>query len=141
MVPSHVAVPTSRPAVSAAKPPRVSPAVRRLDSARPIVGRRGSVGLATYYADRFSGRPTASGVPFDSQAMVAAHPTYSFGTVVRVTNLRNGRSVQVRIVDRGPARRARQHGVIIDLSPAAAASLRIIRPGRAPVRLAVVSSP
>ena len=60
-------------------------------------------GLATFYGEAFHGKTTASGVPFDMKAMVAAHPTYPFGTLVRVTNLANGRAVQVRIIDRGPA--------------------------------------
>jgi rare lipoprotein A len=88
----------------------------------------------------FDGRTTASGVPFDSAAMVAAHPSYPFGTLLRVTNLRNGSSTRVRIVDRGPARGPRRSGVIIDLSRAAAKSLGMIRAGRAPVRVEVVAA-
>jgi rare lipoprotein A len=102
---------------------------------------KGRIGLATYYGTRFDGRMTASGVPFDPDAMIAAHPTYAFGTVVRVTNLRNGRSAQVEIVDRGPSRGARSKGVIIDVSRAAAESLGFLRAGRARVRLEVLSSP
>jgi rare lipoprotein A len=99
-----------------------------------------AVGYATYYARMFDGRTTASGVPFDVDAMVAAHPSYPFGTLLRVTNLRNGSSTRVRIVDRGPARGPRCSGVIIDLSPAAAKSLGMIRAGRAPVRVEVVAA-
>jgi rare lipoprotein A len=99
----------------------------------------GAVGLATYYARSLDGRITASGVRFDTDAMVAAHPTYSFGTVVRVTNLRNGRSAKVRIVDRGPAPGPRRNGVIVDVSRAAAECLGFIRAGRARVRLDVLS--
>lgn len=95
-------------------------------------------GLASYYAENFHGRTTASGARFDMNAMVAAHPTYPFGTVVRVTNLRNGRSVRVRIVDRGPAARLQSARVIIDLSRRAARALDFIREGLAPVRLEVV---
>jgi rare lipoprotein A len=97
------------------------------------------VGFATYYARTFDGRTTASGTRFDSDAMVAAHPTYPFGTLVRVTNLRNGRSAKVRIVDRGPASGPRRKGVIIDLSRAAAEYLGFVRAGRARVRLDVLS--
>src|SRR5688500_4129830 len=61
-------------------------------------------GLASYYGPGFHGKRTASGARFDMNAMVAAHPTYPFGTIVRVTNLGNGRSATVRILDRGPAR-------------------------------------
>ena len=100
----------------------------------------GTVGLATYYARSLDGRMTASGVRFDSDEMVAGHPTYPFGTVVRVTNLRNGRSAKVRIVDRGPARGARRSGVIVDVSRAAAECLDFIRAGRTRVRLDVVSA-
>lgn len=96
------------------------------------------VGLASYYGAAFDGKRTASGVPFDMHAMVAAHPTYPFGTIVRVTNISNGRSVQVRIVDRGPAAGPRAAGVIIDLSQAAAAALDFIEDGRTQVRVEVL---
>ena len=99
-----------------------------------------SVGTATYYARRFHGRMTASGIPFDQNDMVAAHPTYPFGAVVRVTNLQNGRSVNVRIVDRGPAPAARRRGVVIDVSRAAAESLDFIEAGRSRVRVEHLSS-
>lgn len=95
-------------------------------------------GLASYYGPRFDGRLTASGARFDMNAMVAAHPTYPFGTIVRVTNLRNKRSVQVRILDRGPARALRSEGVLIDLSYAAARTLGFIQAGRTRVRLEVL---
>jgi rare lipoprotein A len=98
-----------------------------------------TVGFATYYARSFHGRMTASGVRFDTHAMVAGHPTYPFGTVVRVTNLQNGRSAKVRIVDRGPARGLRRSGVIVDVSRAVAQRLGFIPAGRARVRLDVLS--
>ena len=85
-------------------------------------------------------KDTASGIPFDMNAMVAAHPTLPFGTVVRVTNLKNGRSADVRIVDRGPARGPRAEGVIIDVSRGAAQALDFIREGRVPVTLVVLRS-
>jgi rare lipoprotein A len=66
------------------------------------------------------------------------HPTYPFGTAVRVTNLKNGRSVHVRIVDRGPTRGPRGDGVIIDLSRAAAGALGFIGDGRTRVRVEVL---
>jgi peptidoglycan lytic transglycosylase len=94
-------------------------------------------GLASYYGEDFHGRTTASGVRFDMNAMVAAHPTYPFGTIVRVTNLQNGRSVRVRIVDRGPATRPQTSAVIIDLSRRAAHALGLIRAGHTRVRLDV----
>jgi len=95
-------------------------------------------GLASYYGPGFEGKPTASGIPFDKSAMVAAHPTYPFGTVVRVTNLANKRQVVVRVVDRGPAKGPRAEGVLIDVSSGAAANLGFIRQGRTRVRLEVL---
>jgi rare lipoprotein A len=95
-------------------------------------------GLATYYSQSLNGRPTASGVAFDTSKLIAAHPTYPFGTLVRVTNLANGRAVQVRIVDRGPAAGPRAAGVLIDLSYRAAESLQFIQDGRVRVRLEVL---
>jgi rare lipoprotein A len=95
-------------------------------------------GLASYYGPGFDGRTTASGVRFDMNAMVAAHPSYPFGTVVRVTNLTNQRAVEVRILDRGPAQGPRAAGVLIDLSYGAAQALGFIQDGRARVRLEVL---
>ena len=95
-------------------------------------------GLASYYGPGFEGKPTASGIPFDKSAMVAAHPSYPFGTVVRVTNLANKRQVVVRVVDRGPAKGPRAEGVLIDVSSGAAANLGFVRQGRTRVRLEVL---
>ncbi len=95
-------------------------------------------GLASYYGRNFHGKPMASGATFDMHAMVAAHPTYPFGTLVRVTNLRNGRSVQVRVLDRGPAKGPQAAGVVIDLSQGAADTLGFVRDGRTRVRLEVL---
>lgn len=95
-------------------------------------------GLASFYGEQFHGKTTASGVRFDMKAMVAAHPSYPFGTRVRVTNLANGRAVHVRIVDRGPAAAPRAAGVIIDVSRRAAESLRFVADGRTRVRLEVL---
>ena len=71
-------------------------------------------------------------------AVIAAHPTYPFGTVVRVTNLTNGRTAEVRVLDRGPARGPRGAGVIIDVSYGAAKVLGFIQDGRTRVRLEVL---
>ena len=95
-------------------------------------------GLASYYGPGFDGRIMASGVRFDRNAMVAAHPTYPFGSVVRVTNLANGRAVDVRILDRGPAQGPRAAGVVIDLSYGAAQVLGFIDDGRTRVRVEVL---
>jgi rare lipoprotein A len=95
-------------------------------------------GLASFVGSGFHGKETASGSTFDSNAMVAAHPSYPFGTLVRVTNLTNSRTVEVRIVDRGPASSARGEGVIIDLSRAAAEALAFLEEGRSKVRVDVL---
>ena len=95
-------------------------------------------GLATYYGPGFHGRTTASGARFDMNAMVAAHPTYPFGTIVRVTNLSNRRTRQVRILDRGPAAGPQAAGIVIDLSYGAARALGFVADGRARVRLEVL---
>ena len=95
-------------------------------------------GLASFYGRAFHGKMTASGKPFDMHALTAAHPSYPLGTIVRVTNLKNGRSVRVRVDDRGPAPAPRQAGVIIDLSRSAAGSLRFVEEGRARVRVEVL---
>ncbi|HUC75511.1 MAG TPA: septal ring lytic transglycosylase RlpA family protein [Vicinamibacterales bacterium] len=109
--------------------PRTAPATRRLEVRE---------GLASYYARDFDRKMTASGVRFDNRAMMAAHPAYPFGTLIRVTNLTNGRSVQVRVQDRGPAPGPRAAGVIIDLSFAAARALDFVQEGRTRVRLEVL---
>ena len=95
-------------------------------------------GVATYYAGRFHGRRTASGERLNQRAMVAAHPSLPFGTIVRVTNLRNGLSTEVRVVDRGPAKGPQRRGVIIDLTQGAARELDFTRRGRVPVRVDVL---
>jgi rare lipoprotein A len=91
-------------------------------------------GLASYYADRFHGRTTASGEAFDMNALTAAHRTLPFGTRVRVTRLDNGRDVVVRINDRGPF----VEGRIIDLSRRAAQELNMISAGVVRVRVRVI---
>lgn len=96
------------------------------------------VGLASYYARSLHGRETASGEIFDRTEMVAAHPRYPLGTRVRVTNRKNGRAIVIRINDRGPMRPNRKEGVIIDLSPAAAAKLGMIKDGRSRVKVEVL---
>jgi rare lipoprotein A len=97
------------------------------------------VGLASYYGRAFHGKTSASGVRFDMNAMVAAHPSYPFGTLLKVTNLVNGRSVRVRVLDRGPADEHVADGVVIDLSRRAAQALGFIREGRTRVRLEVLA--
>lgn len=88
-------------------------------------------GEASFYADRFTGRATASGEAFDPKALTAAHRTLPFGSTIRVTRLDTGASVVVRINDRGPVPAQR----VIDLSPAAAQVLGMEEDGVAPVRV------
>jgi len=91
-------------------------------------------GMASWYGPGFHGNESASGEVFNQNALTAAHRKLPFGTQVRVTNLNNGRSVIVRINDRGPFVRGR----IIDLSAAAARALGMVQTGVAPVSLEVV---
>ena len=95
-------------------------------------------GLASFYAQLLHGRKTASGIVLDLEQMVAAHPTYPFGTLVRVTRLDRLESVIVEIVDRGPAKGPQQEGVVIDLSRAAARKLALLEEGRTGVKLEVL---
>ncbi len=95
-------------------------------------------GLASYYHPSLDGEETASGKTFDNDAMMAAHPTYPLGTLVRVTNLEKEGSVEVRIMDRGPTKENRAEGVIIDLSRAAAEKIGMVKDGRTRVRVEVV---
>lgn len=92
-------------------------------------------GTASYYGSRHHGKRTASGEPFDQHGLTAAHRSLPFGTRVRVTNLKNERSVVVRINDRGPHTRGR----LIDLSKAAAQKLDMVRSGTARVRVQSLS--
>jgi rare lipoprotein A len=100
------------------------------------MGTRTSVqtGTVSWYGARFDERPTASGELFDSGALTMAHRTLPFGTRVRVTNLRNGRSVIVRVNDRGPFVGDR----IADLSRAAASSIGMVQRGVAQARLEIL---
>ena len=91
-------------------------------------------GQASWYGPGFHGRLTANGERYNQNAMTAAHRHLKFGTRVRVTNLRNRRSVVVRINDRGPYAKGR----IIDVSAAAARSLGMVKSGVAPVRVTVL---
>jgi rare lipoprotein A len=92
------------------------------------------VGTASWYGDYFEGRPTASGEPYNMYDLTAAHPTLPLGTFVRVTNLHNGRSVIVRVNDRGPV----VPGRIIDVSYNTARVLKFSGKGLQRVRLDVV---
>ncbi|MFK7922865.1 MAG: septal ring lytic transglycosylase RlpA family protein [Bacteroidia bacterium] len=93
-------------------------------------------GEASYYADSFQGKPTANGEPYDRNKLTAAHRTLPFGTRLRVTRTDNGKSVVVRVNDRGPHKAGR----IVDLSYSAAAQIGLVRDGIAPVKIEVIGS-
>ena len=92
------------------------------------------VGTASWYGDYFQGKPTASGEPYDMYDLTAAHPSLPLGTLVRVTNLRNGRAVVVRVNDRGPV----VPGRIMDVSYNTARVLQFKAQGVQRVRLDIV---
>jgi rare lipoprotein A len=91
-------------------------------------------GIASYYADAFDGRTTSSGEVFDMDGLTAAHQSLPFNTIARVTDLMSGRSVKVRINDRGPFWENR----IIDLSRGAAEKIGILDRGIALVKIDVI---
>ena len=91
-------------------------------------------GSASFYGQKFHGRKTANGETYDMWAMTAAHKEYPFGTLIRVTNLKNDKSVIVRINDRGPF----VGGRIIDLSRGAAGRIGMIEDGVGRVRLDIL---
>jgi rare lipoprotein A len=97
-----------------------------------------STGLASYYGPGFHGGVTASGEVFNQYELVAAHRTLPFGSIVRVTNLKNGRSVILRVIDRGPFGRNHRKGCIIDVSRGAARRLQFVRDGITRVRVQVL---
>jgi peptidoglycan lytic transglycosylase len=99
----------------------------------PEIGAR-EVGVASWYGKEFDGRRTASGEVFDMNGMTAAHRTLPLGTILKVTHLENGRSLRVKVNDRGPF----VSGRILDLSYGAASRLGIVGAGTARVRIEVV---
>ncbi len=125
-----VNVPPSVPVVAHVQPASLKPKLS-------IAAQRAALlrGIATWYGTVFHGKKTANGETFDMNAMTACHPTLPFGSLVKVVNLRNKRSVIVRINDRGDL----AAGHIIDLSKAAADKLAMTENGLAPVVLEVLS--
>ncbi|PYX50802.1 MAG: hypothetical protein DMG79_04905 [Acidobacteria bacterium] len=110
---------------------RMSPEVRpQVVKTKPY-----QVGTASWYGEIFDGKPTASGEPYDMYDMTAAHLKLPMGSYVKVTNLRNGRAVVVRVNDRGPI----VPGRIIDLSYGAAQALQFKHRGLQRVRLDLVT--
>ena len=104
--------------------------------AAPVVVKPGSTetGIASWYGNPYHGRRAANGEIYDMEKLTAAHRTLPFGARVRVTNLDNGKNVEVRITDRGPF----VDGRVIDLSRAAARQIAMLGPGTARVRLLIL---
>jgi rare lipoprotein A len=131
-----VAASTPPPMTPTATPPVIAERAKRAtDTDRPSSVAYMEEGNASWYGAPFHGRRASNGEIYDMNKMTAAHRTMAFGTVVRVTNLTNGKTAVVRITDRGPFVDNR----IIDLSMAAAKAIESIGPGVVPVRLEVIS--
>jgi rare lipoprotein A len=127
--------------LGAAQRPTSSESVNTRKNAAVVPGKTArtkpyQIGTASWYGSYFQGRATASGEPYDMYDLTAAHPTLPLGSWVRVTNLRNGRAVVVRINDRGPI----VPGRIIDLSYNTARVLHFESKGLQRVRLDVVNN-
>src|ERR1700678_2418904 len=112
------------------------PPPRRQPAAPAVIGATEN-GIASWYGHPYDGRRAADGETYNMETLVAAHRTLPFNTWVRVYNLNNNKTVEVRIIDRGPF----VDGRIIDLSHAAAQAIDMIVPGVAQVRLEIISTP
>ena len=132
LIASAGAFPQAQPG-TAATPPAGSAAEVKAASAQ--AGDHRLSGLAAVYNDRLNDHKTASGKRYDKTALTAAHPTLPFGSKVKITNEKNGKSVVVTINDRGPTQPDR----VVDISQAAAKKLGIGPKGMAPVTVEVVS--
>ena len=129
--------PPSSPSRSSPKPPSgTRPTARTEPAPVPKIGYE-ETGLASWYGHPYHGRQAANGEIYDMEKLVAAHRTLPFDTWVRVYDLDNDKSVEVRIIDRGPF----VEGRIIDLSRAAAQAIAMIGPGTAHVRMEVIGVP
>ena len=119
-------------------PPAESPAAEKDDSPASQVDRSGAfqIGKASYYGHKFNGRPTASGEIFDMNGISAAHRELPLGTYIRVTHMGNGRSLVLKVNDRGPF----IDGRILDLSLGAAKRLDMIEEGVAEVKIEIVKA-
>lgn len=132
--PAPAPVPAAAPAPAAV--PAAAPAAKVEEKKAVSAAAVGdtTTGKAVWYGKKFNGRKTASGQRYNAAALTAASNTLPFGTLVKVTNVKNKKSVTVRINDRGP----KQADRIIDLSRAAAARLGMLKQGTADVELKVV---
>ena len=134
---ANARIPSPTASVPPSAPVVIKTAPESLTTKRTLAAQRKALlrGIASWYGGVFDGRLTANGERFDMHAMTACHPTLPFGSVVKVVNLNNGRSVIVRITDRGDL----AEGRIIDLSYGAAQKLAMTESGLAPVVLDVLS--
>ena len=132
--PSETAVPTETTTQPAPSP--LAPAQPADKKSAPVEAKLPQTGEASWYGAKHQGKQTASGTTFDQARLTAAHPSLPFGSKIKVTNLSNGKSVEVEINDRGPFAENR----IIDLSQAAAKALGMIESGTTTVRLELSSS-
>lgn len=128
--PAAPATPATAPTPAAPTPaaPAVTPA--------PASASDVENGLAAVYSDKLQGRKTASGETYDRNKLTTAHKSLPFGTKVKVTNVKNDKSVVLRVNDRGPT----QAGRVLDISPAAAKALGISTKGMAEVRVEVAEA-
>jgi rare lipoprotein A (peptidoglycan hydrolase) len=120
------------PVEAPAKPAPPQPTAKKSPA---VPAKLPQTGLASWYGAQHQGKQTASGTIFDQAGLTAAHPSLPFGSKIKVTNLANGKSVEVEITDRGPFAENR----IIDLSQAAAKVLDMMDSGTATVRLELPS--
>jgi len=133
-VPAETRAQPETPKPSVSRQPAPSQLVPAQPTAKPIPTAPVTLpqtGQASWYGAAHQGKQTASGTQFDQAELTAAHPSLPFGSRIKVTNLANGKSVEVVITDRGPSSGNR----IIDLSQAAAEALEMIDSGTANVRL------
>lgn len=134
--PSHRATPTPTPAPTPSPTPAVKPNAE-ISFPRNAKVLYTEVGYASWYGPGFQKRNAANGQPYDMNAMTAAHRTLPLNTIARVTDLKTGNSVLLRITDRGPFVGDR----VIDLSRAAARQLSVYQKGTALVRIEVLETP
>jgi rare lipoprotein A len=138
--PSDASAPTeSVESSTTAQPAPIPPEIGKPPIKKPptVQGKLPQTGEASWYGAQHQGKPTASGEIFDHGLFTAAHRTLLFGSKIKVTNLANGKSVEVKINDRGPFAEDR----IIDLSRAAAKALEMMQSGKTMVRLELSSDP
>jgi rare lipoprotein A len=121
---------------TSATPGREAASAAATATAKPAHHRWYQLGIASWYGRFFQGKTTASGQPFDENAMTCAHRSLPLGSLLKVTNLRNQKSVVVRVNDRGPMPENR----VIDLSYAAAETLGFSQRGVAPVKVELLSA-